>query len=127
VTQAKLKRDRLQDEANAEVPLGLAPLIEAKNVRTGQRFGIFMSFILTPHLQESVQERENLMNQFKDIQERKNNMEAELKPLNEELQRLRRQIQEFDGRRTAVRVCSDFPHWSQRLAAECLFPHPRAS
>lgn len=110
VTKAKLKRDRLQDEANAEVPVGIAPIMAARN--------------------ETIQEREALTRQFTEVEERKTRLEQEMVPLKEELRRLRRQIEEFDGRRTAVQSLieeavakhlqaqNDVNHFKEKLQAE---------
>ncbi|CAL1712529.1 unnamed protein product [Somion occarium] len=80
--RAKDLRDRLQEDANEEEPVEIQTLQDA--------------------LRDAEADKESTMNQFKELTTRKEAINEAQKPLMAELETLRRQVDEFEGRRTAI-------------------------
>ena len=103
--KAKQRLAQLIQEANEDLPAGLAALEESKAVR-GNILSAF--HLLSIVLQDAEREQEGLMQQGEGVVRQKNEIDNEQRVLLVELNRIRGALSDFEGLRTEknVRWCS---------------------
>lgn len=99
----KSTRDSVQIEANDQVLVETSGLDEALKVCLLHNATSFLFFV-DSLVQEMIAEKESLMDQYQSIAEQTAVIEQAQKPLLQELNEVKKKVEEFDGQRQEAQV-----------------------